>query len=196
MKFLCIIHVMNSVHVISIILTLVFLVHYFRESKVEFLYIRDLLPPREFRKIQEKCKELEPHMESDELSIVENRKRYEIGKNNHISKVLSSKYVQDKLKILDAHPSDTPVEYRIYEKGGRMGWHCDDQLYMKRQYEIVYTTENTSNSKTQWIDPDTKEFYSISTEPNSALIVRSQSVFHNVTPVGYGSRKILKFAYV
>ena len=88
------------------------------------------------------------------------------------------------------------MEYRIYEKGGRMGWHCDDQLYMKRQYEIVYTTENTSNSKTQWIDPDTKEFYSISTEPNSALIVRSQSVFHNVTPLGYGTRKILKFAYV
>ena len=46
---------MNSVHVISIILTLVFLVYYFRESKVEFLYIKDLLPQHEFRKIQEKC---------------------------------------------------------------------------------------------------------------------------------------------
>ncbi len=188
---------MNSTYIILIIVLLFYLnYHFSEESKVEFLYIKDLLPQYEFEKIQRLCRKLEPHMKNDKLNIVDNRKKCKITRDHYISKVLSSKHVRDKLKLLESNPSNTPVEYRIYEKGGRMGWHCDDQLYMKRQYEIVYTTENTSDSKTQWIDPDTKEFYSISTEPNSALVVRSQSVLHNVTQVGYGIRKILKFAYV
>jgi len=183
-------------NIILIILLFTCLVYSLREGKVEFLYIRNFLPEHEFQKIREVCAGFEPYMENDELSIVENRKRYEVDEKNYVTKVFSSDYVQEKLKLLEAKPSNTPMEYRIYGKGGRMGWHCDDQLYMKRQYEIVYTTENTSDSKTQWIDPDTKKFYSLHTEPNSALVVRSQSVLHNVTQVTQGTRKIIKFAYV
>tara|TARA_R110001632_G_scaffold192803_3_gene313657 strand:+ start:2643 stop:3149 length:507 start_codon:yes stop_codon:yes gene_type:complete len=167
-----------------------------RESEIEFLYIKDFLPQEEFHKVTRLCRGYEPKMKDDELEIVDNRKRYRLTKNNYVTNVFSSKHTRDKLKLLQANPSDTPIEYRVYGKGGRMGWHCDDKLYLKRQYEIVYTTENTSDSRTEWIDPITKKLYSLSTEPNSALIVRAQTVLHHVTPITQGERKILKFAYV
>ena len=182
--------------VIIILLIVLFFIYYMRESEIEFLYIKDFLPQEEFHKVTRLCKGYEPKMKDDELEIVDNRKRYRLARNNYVTNVFSSKHTRDKLKLLQANPSDTPIEYRVYGKGGRMGWHCDDKLYLKRQYEIVYTTENTSDSRTEWIDPITKKLYSLSTEPNSALIVRAQTVLHHVTPITQGERKILKFAYV
>ena len=189
-------NIYSYLYLLFLVTLVVASLNHFRESRVEFLYIKDLLPPDAFREIRGLCERLEPHMEEDELSIVRNRKRIGIGAEDRITELLSSGHVQEKLKLLEAKPSTTPVEYRVYGEGGRMGWHCDDQLYLKRQYEIVYTTENTSDSETQWIDPETKQLYSVRTEPNSALVVRSQSVLHRVTPVTHGVRKILKFAYV
>ena len=182
--------------VIVILLILLFFIFYMRDCEIEFLYIKDFLPQEEFHKVRRLCQGYEPKMIDDDLDIVENRKIYELGRNDYITNIFSSKHARDKLKLLRANPSDTPVEYRIYGKGGKMEWHCDDKLYMKRQYEIVYTTENTSDSLTEWIDPNTKKLYSLSTEPNSALIVRAQTVLHHVTPVTKGERKILKFACV
>jgi hypothetical protein len=189
-------NVYSYLYLLFLITLVVVSLNHFRESRVEFLYIKDLLPPDAFREIRGLCERLEPHMDEDELSIVRNRKRIILGEGDRITQLLYSSDVQDRLRPLGAKPSTTPVEYRVYGEGGRMGWHCDDQLYLKRQYEIVYTTENTSDSETQWIDPETKQLHSVRTEPNSALVVRSQSVLHRVTPVTHGTRKILKFAYV
>lgn len=51
-----------------------------------------------------------------------------------------------------------------------MPWHTDEQLYSSPQWELIYVVENTSDSKTQWLDEegDTQEEW---TPPNSLLAV-------------------------
>jgi len=187
---------MRAENIIFLLLLLYILFHYFKRSEVEYLYIRNFLPEQEHKKVVEECRKLEPFMEKDELSIVKNRNKHTFSHDDYISQVFSSTHVRERLKELNASPSNTPVEYRTYGEKGMMGWHCDDQLYIKPQYEIVYTTENTSDSKMQWFDPTTKELHSISTEPNSVFVVRARTVLHRVSPVNHGERKIIKFAYV
>jgi hypothetical protein len=129
------------------------------------------------------------------LSIVKNRKTYTLQEDSYISKLFSSNPVCTKLKNLGVFPNDTPIEYRVYDHGGMMDWHYDDRMYLNPQYEVVYTIDNTSDSKTEWRDTNTGKIHSISTEPNSVFIVRATRVLHRVTPVDTGDRKILKISY-
>ena len=86
-----------------------------------------------------------------------------------------------------------PVEYRKYPSGaGGMIWHRDLEL-VGRQYEFVYTVQNTSDSRTLYKDFFGK-VHSVWTEPNSLIILRASGVLHSVTPVTTGERTIVKFA--
>ena len=65
---------------------------------------------------------------------------------------------------------------RIYEKGGKMDWHRDFVDKVSKncpQIEIVFTLENTSDSKTVWINDDTNIMHDIITENNSIIITQS-----------------------
>lgn len=164
-------------------------------NSVDVLYIKNFLPKDEHDKIKTECSRYNSSLEDDDLSIVKNRKMYKLQGDAYISKLFKSGRVRHRLKDLKVFPNNTPVEYRVYERGGAMDWHYDDQMYLIPQYEVVYTVDNTSDSKTEWIDPKTGKTYSISTESNSVFIVRATRVLHRVTPVGIGSRKILKISY-
>ncbi|CAM9408449.1 unnamed protein product [Choristocarpus tenellus] len=91
-------------------------------------------------------------------------------------------------------PSALPVELRVYPRGSSMGWHSDDVLYARPQYELIYTLENTSDSLTEWKDL-TGKCHSVSTEPNSLLVVRAGGPRpHRVTRVNQGRRSVIKAA--
>lgn len=64
------------------------------------------------------------------------------------------------------------------------------------QTEVVFTLDNDSDSRTEWVDP-TGERHSVQTEPNSAIIVRAGQLGppHRVTPSRRGERWILKLVY-
>jgi len=88
-----------------------------------------------------------------------------------------------------------PIEFRMYENGGKMDWHRDSVHNNQPQIEIVFTLENTSDSKTLWRDEDAHETHEIVTQPNSILITQGNGAFHKVTPVTTGYRSIIKIAY-
>jgi hypothetical protein len=43
--------------------------------------------------------------------------------------------------------SDFPIELRQYPKGAEMPWHLDEQMYASPQWELIYTLDNTSDSR-------------------------------------------------
>lgn len=173
--------------VVLIILVLIVLWKYC--NKVDYLYIKNFLPTEEFKKVREVCKGVEHRMHKEHTESV-NRYKYTFDRDDYISRVFSRNTHK-----LPGKPSDIPIEYRMYYKGGMMDWHRDTQLYNVPQYEIVYTVDNTSDSETQWIDSKTGKLHSIRSEPNSAFVVRAQGVLHRVTPVNKGERRIIKFAF-
>ena len=83
-----------------------------------------------------------------------------------------------------------------------MHWHCDMPLYQEPQYECVYTLSNTTDSTTQWkkyttscLKGEEEIIKEVSTKANSLILVKADAVEHQVTPVTYGDRYILKFIY-
>ena len=120
--------------------------------------------------------------------VPKNSKLYSIIYSKKFKSILE-KIVNEKLDY-----SDFPIEYRIYpNKSKGMSWHSDSLLYNEPQYELVFTINNTSNSKTVWRDKNNENF--IKTEPNSLIIVRANAAEHKVTPNKFGERNILKFIY-
>jgi len=81
-----------------------------------------------------------------------------------------------------------------------MDWHIDDVLFSPfPQLEVVFTIDNTSNCLTKWCnshDFENEEVVAVETEPNSALIIPAGGAIHKVSPLKYGKRTIIKFAYV
>ena len=109
--------------------------------------------------------------------------------NNCINKV------QKALQNYNVFSSKFPIEYRIYpQKSQGMKWHSDTLLYELPQYEAIYTISNDSDSLTKWIDKESNH-NSISTKPNSLLIVKANGYKHMVTPLNKGTRTILKLIY-
>lgn len=102
-----------------------------------------------------------------------------------------------RLLSLNLKPSSIPIDYRIYEVGGSMEWHRDTIMNNLEhpQIEIVFTLENSSDSRTEWIDDDTKEHHSIWAKPNSIIITQGGGAYHRVLPVTNGFRSIIKIAY-
>ena len=96
--------------------------------------------------------------------------------------------------IPSEHRITIPVEYRKYQVGcGGMKWHRDTSL-IGRQYECVYTVENTSDSMTvrrDWLGNE----HAVWAEPNSLMVVQAGGVMHGVSPVTIGERSIVKFVF-
>ena len=93
-------------------------------------------------------------------------------------------------------PSVHPIELRSYGVGAEMTWHRDDQLYDQAQCEVVLCLDNTSDSRTEWIDAGGQSVAEW-TPPNMALLVRGgeTGAAHRVLPLKRGTRTILKMVW-
>lgn len=159
-------------------------------------YLQNFFDEEDFKIIKEETYKLNELLTTEKNNIAVGRKGTTLPKENKITKLCNSEETRKKLRLPDAFkPSDTPVEYRVYPKGGQMDWHRDTVLYTKPQFEMVYTVDNTSDSLTQWYDPKNRTINEIQTEPNSLLIIKADDIQHRVTPVTKGQRSIIKFAY-
>ena len=85
-----------------------------------------------------------------------------------------------------------PIEYRIYPQGSSgMNWHSDTPLYHGEYYEAVLTLENQSDSKFNY--KYNNQINTIKTKPNTLVLVKPNTIEHQVTPINHGFRTILKF---
>ena len=88
-----------------------------------------------------------------------------------------------------------PIEYRIYPKGSSgMDWHSDSSLYHGDYYEAVLTLENESDSKFNY--KYNNKIKTIKTKPNTLVLVKPNTIEHQVTSINRGYRTILKFVIV
>jgi hypothetical protein len=112
---------------------------------------------------------------------------------------LSSGAVLEKLRALTGDATlvagDFPMEARSYGVGAAMDWHSDVALYEPAQWELIYTLENTSDSRTEW-EVDGGGVAWASTTPGSALAVRANGPSHRVVASTRGERVIIKCLYV
>ena len=92
-----------------------------------------------------------------------------------------------------------PVDLRVYRSGASMGWHQDELLYDRPQYELVYTLWNTTDSRTLWRPPGAtgKGVEGAATRPNSAPVLRAGDggADHCVTEATRGERAIVKVVF-
>ena len=140
-----------------------------------------------------------PQEENTEFAT---RKTIVVYKNSYLNTIFyGEKFLNYLCGILGfrVKPSvSLPIEFRIYEKGGKMDWHrdyIDNVVRNCPQIEIVFTLENTSDSKTLWIDDNTNEKHEIITKNNSIIITQGNGAYHMVTHVTTGFRSIVKIAY-
>lgn len=177
-------------------LIIVIYILFFYDDSFGIKYIENFFPEEDFLMIQRECSKLVKKLKDEENPIAPNRLSVNIPNNNYIARQCNSMETKRKLKIPEnTEPSDIPVEYRKYPLGGSMNWHKDVVLYTHPQYEMVYTVDNTSDSKTLWYDPKNKKVNEIETKPNSMIVIKADDIQHCVTPVTQGERSIIKFAY-
>ena len=164
-------------------------------------FYTDILPKEEYDNILKECKLLQPYLVEENTEFA-TRKTIVVYKNSYLNTIFyGEKFINYLCGILGfrVKPSvNFPIEFRIYEKGGKMDWHrdyIDNVVRNCPQIEIVFTLENTSDSKTLWIDDDTNEKHEIITKNNSIIITQGNGAYHMVTPVTTGFRSIVKIAY-
>ncbi|CAM9345667.1 unnamed protein product [Discosporangium mesarthrocarpum] len=131
-------------------------------------------------------------------SIARGRLVAEVPKESNIHRIFTGDQVKAALKSVageeEMFASGLPVELRLYPRWSRMGWHYDDVLFARPQYEVIYTLENTSDSLTEWEDKSGAR-HAVSTEPNSLLVVKAGGPCrHRVTCVWQGRRVVIKAA--
>ena len=200
---------MKNIYILLIIIIVIIIIIIFSTNKIEdknciikkVYFFTDVLSQEEYNNILEECNILKPYLKEDNSKIVK-RKTIIIDKNSYLNTIFySNKFLNYLYKILGfkvKSSNNLPIEFRIYEKGGKMDWHRDDVDKVVNncpQIEIVFTLENTSDSKTLWIDDDTNKKHEIITKNNSIIITQGNGAYHMVTPVSTGYRSIIKIAY-
>ena len=169
----------------------------FNDTSFGIHYIENFFSEEDFLMIKRECNKLVGKLRDEQNPLAENRLSVDVPDSSKISKLCMDEKTKIKLKIpQDTQPSDIPIEYRKYPIGGSMDWHKDVVLYTKPQYEMVYTVDNTSDSKTLWYDPKHQKVNEIITKPNSMIVIKADDIQHCVTPVTRGERSIVKFAYM
>jgi hypothetical protein len=84
------------------------------------------------------------------------------------------------------------IEYRIYKHNPKsMGWHQDHKIINKNYLECIYVIENTTNSLFRWYK-DFK-FHDYLQKNNDLIILQPNDLIHNIDPILYGEKRILKF---
>jgi len=147
-------------------------------------YIPDILPREVFERLRGECTRLKPRFQSEDGSFAVGRKGIALDSTNEIAKIMAdtiSKKVND-VTSSRSFLADFPIELRSYSPGSRMDWHVDDVLYAKPQCEAILTVEQSSDSKTEWVDIN-GEVTSVRTLPNSLLLIKAGCVRHRVTPL-------------
>jgi len=201
---------MKSCYIIMIItiIILIMIIIYYKNNNEDnnciikkVYFYKNILSQEEYDNILEECKKLKPYLNEENTEFT-TRKKKVVDKSSYINSIFyGDKFLNYLYKILGfrVKPSvNLPIEFRIYENGGKMNWHRDyvDKVVKNcPQIEIVFTLENTSDSKTVWIDDDTNKKHEIITEKNSIIITQGNGAYHMVTPVSTGYRSIIKIAY-
>ena len=87
-----------------------------------------------------------------------------------------------------------PVEYRTYPaQSAGMQRHSDLPMFDPPQTELVYTVRNDdAQTRFRWWDVHGKR-HEVAPRPNDLVMVRASGPLHDVTPLGDGTRSIVKF---
>ncbi|MBD53147.1 MAG: hypothetical protein CL450_07640 [Acidimicrobiaceae bacterium] len=87
-----------------------------------------------------------------------------------------------------------PVEYRTYPaQSAGMQRHSALPMFDPPQTELVYTVRNDdAQTRFRWWDASGKR-HEVSPRPNDLVMVRASGPLHDVTPLGDGTRSIVKF---
>ena len=167
-------------------------------------YYTNVLSNDDYIKIHNECVALKNDLLRMELEDTEHAKRriLNVRKDSQLYDIFYGKqfidFLNNKLHMKLKPSKLLPIDYRIYELGGRMNWHRDVIISDNNkcpQIEIVFTLDNTSDSHTIWKEDNTDKIHEIRTESNSILITQGNSVYHKVLPITKGSRSIIKIAY-
>ena len=122
------------------------------------------------------------------INYEDNKYIYDKIYNNSKLKKLIKKIYNKEYKLIPSYP----IEYRIYDnKSEGMMWHKDASLFNPDCLEVVLTLDNSSDSKFHWIENDQDK--NINTNNNTLVIVKPNTILHMVSPLNYGTRRILKF---
>jgi len=99
--------------------------------------------------------------------------------------------IKDKFNVNLKYPT-YDIEYRIYKHNPKsMGWHQDHKIINKNYLECIYVIENTTNSLFRWYK-DLK-FHDYLQKNNDLIILQPNDLIHNIDPILYGEKRILKF---
>jgi len=167
-------------------------------------YYKNVLTKDDYNKIYNECITLNPQLMEEEMQDDQLAKRriLNVSQDSIIYDIFYGhqfiNFLNNKLNMKLKPSKLLPIDYRIYELGGRMKWHRDVIIAENEkcpQIEIVFTLENTSDSHTIWKEENTDVIHKIRTEPNSILITQGNSAYHKVLPVTSGQRRIIKIAY-
>mmetsp|Transcript_14369 Transcript_14369/g.54200 ORF Transcript_14369/g.54200 Transcript_14369/m.54200 type:complete len:202 (-) Transcript_14369:461-1066(-) len=164
---------------------------------VGVLFSKSFLSPAAFQRVQEECNKLHDQLQEEPDCFANGRRFLELDFSHEVVQTLCGTESQDKLRKLLGREElrlapDTPAEFRSYGVGASMAWHRDDQLYTIPQVECVFTVENLSDSRTEWM-VENGDQRSEWTPPNSILAFTAQGAVHRVTPLKKGRRDIVKF---
>ena len=167
-------------------------------------YYMNVLSKDDYNKIYNECDALNPELMEGNMQddTMAKRRILNVSKDSVLYDIFYGdefiNYLNNKLNMKLKPSKLLPIDYRIYELGGRMKWHRDVIIAENKkcpQIEIVFTLDNTSDSRTIWKEDDTGDIHKIRTESNSILITQGNSAYHKVLPVTTGQRRIIKIAY-
>lgn len=206
---------MKLINIILLILGIIYLYHIIKKQDNEEMtdtmciidkvyYYKNVLSKDDYNKVYNECVTLNLDLMDEQMQDDQMAKRRILNVSNdsilydifYGDKFIN--YLNNKLNIKLKPSNLLPIDYRIYELGGRMKWHRDVVISENKkcpQIEIVFTIDNTSDSQTIWKEDDTNMIHKISTEANSIIITQGNSAYHKVLPVTTGQRRIIKIAY-
>ena len=193
------------IHILLVFVIIISILYvYFKQTFLSYqnddlVIIHPFFQNSQFRKIRKYCLSLDNKLEKD--SRVESRKTYmcDSQKDMFIYKEIFSPYffkqIKKQLKLDNCFPSYFPIEYRKYETGSQgMDWHQDKALFKDPYYECVLTLTNDSDSLFEFMIDD--KINSVEPKPNSLVLVKPSTIYHKVTPLQNGERRILKFVFL
>ena len=170
-----------------------------RYTRDGVIFVPRFLPEADLAAVQADCRSLRGGMKAEKGSIAVKRLRRCVDRRSETHRRLTSPATIQRVAALlgcPMTPSQHPIELRSYRAGSGMNWHRDDQLYADPQCELVLCLDNTSDSRTEWIDAS-GEHRAEWTPPGSALLIRagSSGAAHRVIPLKRGERTILKMVW-
>ncbi|KAJ1457444.1 hypothetical protein M885DRAFT_586670 [Pelagophyceae sp. CCMP2097] len=161
-------------------------------------YVAHFLSQADFGIVQRERSKMQKQLKPEQNAFATKRLCATVPRASPLSEIFSAdRVVQrlNKLTGLELRPEGdaVPLELRLYGAGAFMEWHVDDCLLPGNQVEVVYTVDNDSDSKTQWLVQGA--VVEEQTEPNSVVIIMANGPQHQVTPLRRGSRSIIKAVF-